>query len=324
MTQPSVITRSFGEFTYTDVDRGVKVVIKRLYQRHYDISAHVTVTVRDDSGNDYDIYKARTPITTSTARKRLADDVALTLWGDEKKGDEGMKSIFGLNSPVMLNDWRSTLNIACEQIEGRYYAGEAPQNLYDVAILDEEVWRIPTILSEDVNVLYGHSGSGKSYISIILGQAIHHGVPFSGIQPRKGNVLLIDYETTPAKMKKRLKRVDAGLGATGDPLWYIPANVPLAQMVEPLQNYITQHEIDFIIIDSLQRAVGGRITDEEGVGMFFDGIRQLERACLIIHHTNKGDDYYGSPYIRANARSLYRLRSAHNEGQSRLSIQLEQ
>ena len=58
--------------------------------------------------------------------------------------------------------------------------------------------------------------------------------------------------------------------------------------------------------------------------MFFDGIRQLERACLIIHHTNKGDDYYGSPYIRANARSLYRLRSAHNEGQSRLSIQLEQ
>jgi hypothetical protein len=38
----------------------------------------------------------------------------------------------------------------------------------------------------------------------------------------------------------------------------------------------------------------------------------------------RGDEYYGSPYIRANTRNLWRLRSVKNEGTSKLSIQLEQ
>ena len=45
---------------------------------------------------------------------------------------------------------------------------------------------------------------------------------------------------------------------------------------------------------------------------------------MVIHHTNKADDYYGSPYIRANARNIWRLRSAASEGQGRLSMQLQQ
>jgi len=105
---------------------------------------------------------------------------------------------------------------------------------------------------------------------------------------------------------------------------YMPASVPLVGMVEALQEYILQHHIQFLIVDSLARASGGSITDEEGVGMMFEAIRQLELPCLCIHHTNRGDDYYGSPYIRANARNIWRLRSAASEGLGRLSMQLQQ
>ena len=174
-------------------------------------------------------------------------------------------------------------------------------------------------------MVYGQSGSGKSMFALIAGECIHHGVDFSGLRTIKGRVLLLDYETTVQKIRRRLRRVDSGLGVESDaPMLYMPAKIPLAQMLEGLQTRILEQNIDFIIVDSLARAVGGPITDEVGVGAMFQAIRQLELPCLVIHHTNRSDDYYGSPFIRAYARSLWRLRSSKNEGIGQLSIQLEQ
>ena len=81
--------------------------------------------------------------------------------------------------------------------------------------------------------------------------------------------------------------------------------------------------IDFIIIDSLARASGGSITDEEGIGLFFEAVRQLERACLIIHHTNRSDNFFGSSYILANARNMWKLNSAAGE-EGTMSLSLTQ
>ena len=320
----STIVKAFGRYTYTDEGRGITILYRQLYAKHFEASAHVTVSATDPDGKTYILYKARTGITTDAARKKIADRVERLIIGDEKRGDMGMKAIFGLGSSIVVNDWGATVNESCEQVLETYYAGTPPLNLYDDDTEDDDVWRIPGLLSEDTNLIYGQSGSGKSYLALVWGQAIQHGVAVCGLRTIQGRVLLVDYETTKSKMRRRMKRVDAGLGVDGEPMWYIPASVPLAQMVEPLQGYIDKHKVDFLIIDSLARASGGKITDEEGVGMMFEAIRQLERPCLIIHHTNRGDEYYGSPYIRANTRNLWRLRSVKNEGTSKLSIQLEQ
>jgi hypothetical protein len=320
----STIVKAFGRYTYTDENRGIEILYRQLYARHFDASAHVTVTATDPDGKAHTMYRARTGITTDAARKKIADRVERLIVGDEKRGDMGMKSVFGLGSSVVTNDWSATINESCEQILESYYSGTPPLNLYTDDSDDDDVWRIPGLLSEDTNLIYGQSGSGKSYLALVWGQAIQHGVAVCGLRTIQGQVLLIDYETTKSKMRRRMKRVDAGLGVDGEPMLYIPASVPLAQMVEPLQGYVSKHNVDFLIIDSLARASGGKITDEEGVGMMFESIRQLERPCLLIHHTNRGDEYYGSPYIRANTRNLWRLRSVKNEGTSKLSIQLEQ
>ena len=320
----TTIVKSFGRYTYTDEGRGIEILYRQLYAKHYEASAHVTVSATDPDGRVYALYRARTGITTDAARKKIADRVERLIVGDEKRGDMGMKAIFGMGSAIVTNDWGATINESCEQVLETHYAGTPPLNLYDDDSEEDDVWRIPGLLSEDTNMIYGQSGSGKSYLGLVWGQAIHHGVTVCGLSTIQGRVLLIDYETTPAKMRRRLRRVDAGLGVDGEPMLYIPASVPIAQMIEPLQGYIDKHGVRFLIIDSLARACGGKITDEEGVGMMFEAIRQLERPCLIIHHTNRGDEYYGSPYIRANTRNLWRLRSVKNEGTSKLSIQLEQ
>ena len=320
----STVRKDFGRYTYEDESIGLTIVVKQLYARHYEASAHVLITAKASDGEDVKLFESRSPITTGTARKRIASDVDEYIMGDEKKGDQGLKGRFGINSPVVTNDWKSSISGAMEQILQKHYAGTPPENLYDYDLDDEEDQRIMGFLSEDINMIYGQSGSGKSYCGIIAGQAIQHGVPFAGLGTIQGNVLLVDYETTRAKMRKRFKRVDAGLKVEGNPMYYMPASVPLAQMVEPLQTYIVERDIDFLVIDSLARASGGSITDEDGVNMMFEAIRSLERPCLIIHHTNRGDDYFGSTYIRANARNIWRLRSAQAEGEGKLSMTLEQ
>ena len=318
------VDKKYGTYTYHDSDRHISIVFEQLDPQKYYISAHLEIVVWDDGNTPYRLYNARGGITTEKSRNEITGSVTNRLLGNERRGEEGMQYIFGLNHPIMANDWKATVNDACERVEKMYYEGEPPMNLYEQLSPESDiVWRVPGLLAENINVLYGHSGSGKSYLAIMLGQGIHHGVPVAGLRTLKGNVLLIDYETTPATMKKRFLRVDNGLDVTGSPMLYRQESVPLARKVETIQKWIVENDVDFIIVDSLARAVGGKITDEEGVIQFFEALKQLDIASLIIHHTNKSDEYYGSPFIRAYARSLYRLRSVH-EQTGKLSIQLEQ
>ena len=319
------VERQLGTYTYQDADRGIKIIIKQIAPpKGHTKEGHITIQGRDILGNYQEIFKGRHNISAVGARRNLAQWVERDVRGNEKSGDEGMQSIFGINSPILVNDWKATLSVACEEILQSYYQGTPPVNLYDRESEDDDVWRIPGLISEDINVIYGDSGSGKSYMSIVFAQAIHHGVSVCGLRTVQGNVLYLDYETTEAKMRRRVARVDGGLNTNGPSMLYKIAQVPLVNMVEPLQELIIQHSIDFLVVDSLARAVGGKITDEEGVGVFFEALKDLEAACIVIHHTNRADEMYGSGYIKANARNLWRLRSVQNETEQQLSIQLQQ
>ena len=320
----SSITRQYARYSYSDEALGLEITLKQLHIKHFEGGAHVTIWATAPDGEKHRLYRGRSPITTTAARQKIASGVEKRIRGDERNGDMGMQGIFGVNSPLVRNDWESTIIDAMEGILEAHYRGDPPINLFDDDDDEEETWRIPGLLSEDINVIYGKPGSGKSYLAIIFGQAINRGIPVCGLETTQGNVLLIDYETTKAKMRRRFYRVNAGLGLEGRPIHYMPATVPVTQLIEALQEYITEFNIRFVIIDSLARASGGSITDEEGVGLFFEAVRQLERACLIIHHTNRSDDYFGSSYILANARNMWRLNSVPSEGQGKLSIQLNQ
>ena len=310
------IERQVGErYRYIDDELGIEMKLKQLHIKHFDGSGHLEIWGDDPRGIPHRIYSGRTPITTTAAKKRIALDVEQTLRGDEKKNDNGMQGIFGVNTPIILNDWKHSVAEALDAMLDRHYRGDPPVNLFEDNDGDDEMWRMAPILSEDINLIYGNPGTGKSYLAIILGQAINQGLSVCNLTTTQGKVLLIDYETTKAKMRRRFYRVNEGLGIESEalPIEYMKATVPIAQRVESLQEYIMSHDIDFLIIDSLARASGGSISDDEGIGLFFEAIRQLERPCLIIHHTNRADDFFGSGYIKANARNMWKLTSAAGE-----------
>lgn len=324
----STITRSFGQYTYTDDERGIQIIMKEVepeVRGKRSLSAHIQINGMTNN-RWQEIITARNGISTLNARSNLRKSILRELKGDPKENDEGLSAVFGLTNSVMTNDWYTTIKDACEGVTKIHNAGNPPVDLYSPDLDNADIWRIPGLLAEDINVIYGKPSSGKSYLSVIWGQAIQHGVDICGLPTVQGNVLLIDYETTPAKMARRFKRVDAGLGITRDEqqrdIIYIPQSIPVARNMNALRDYVREYEIDFIIIDSLARAVGGSLTDDEAINVFFENIRELQKPCLIIHHTNRSDEYYGSNFIHAYARSMWRLRSVQSEG--RLSIHLEQ
>jgi hypothetical protein len=325
------VTKEFQRYIWTDEQTGISVTMRHIDKARggsYNRTAHVTVEAETPYGQRVEIIKGRIGVSGVSERDTIAEKIERTIRGNDRTNDEGMRSIFGLNSPVFLNDWKYTLKEACEDILDLHYRGGEPVNLFTKLGDDDEVWRVTGMLSEDINVMYGNSGSGKSYMGIIWGAAIQHGLDFCGLPTNQGNVLLMDYETTENKMRRRFRRVHSGLGIVDDdPILYMTANIPLAYNVEQMQEYILKHNIQFLIIDSLGRAVGGKVTEDDTVNQFFEALHSLEVASLIIHHTNKGDDYYGSTYIRANARNLWRIRSVHSEdsiGTGGLSIMMEQ
>ena len=318
------IVREYGKFTCLDLDRGIKIIIQQISGKGYTKEALLSVEAKNDFGEYVVIEEGRNNISNVQSRDNFADRIERRVRGNERKGDEGMQHIFGINSPLIINDWHKTFRDACQGALKKHYQGKPPKNLYEDSIEDDDLWRIPVLLSEDTNFIYGNAGSGKSYLSIICGQAIQHGVPVCDLPTVQGNVLFIDYETNHKKMRRRFRRVDKGLDVYGDHMLYMEAEAPLSSMVDAVQDLIIAHSIDFIIVDSFARAVGSKITEEENVIQFFNTLKELDLPCLIVHHTNKADEYYGNTFIRAYARNLWRLRSVHVDGEQALSIQLEQ
>ena len=346
----TTIERIYNRFVYRDETRNMTIMMKQMHNSaSYDASAHITISATSPDNNEIILFKARNGITSDTARKRISDRVERIVRGDEKQGDMGLQGIFGPASSIVTNDWFATINSACEDILNYYYSGRKSVNLYEIEDEDEE-WRILGLLAEDINCIYGTPGSGKSYLSAIWGQAIQYGIDICGLRTMPGNVLYLDYETRASKMAKRFKRADAGLDITYNPsilpIEYRYCETALPQMEEALMEMLSacwrcrihmdsnpndvlvcehpEDRVKFLIVDSLARACGGNPRDDDQVNQFFQTLRATDLPSLVVHHTNRQDEYYGSGYILANVRNLWRLRAAKEDGQPRLSLQLQQ
>ena len=87
----TMISKECGKYTLYDEGIGVEIMVKQLYSRHYEASAHLTIWATAPDGVKRKLYGARTPITTDTARERISNKIERLIRGDDKKGDEGMK-----------------------------------------------------------------------------------------------------------------------------------------------------------------------------------------------------------------------------------------
>ncbi len=156
-------------------------------------------------------------------------------------------------------------------------------------------------LPNGLNVLFGASGSGKSFRALDYAEQI----------AQHGNVIYIAAEGVGGYDKRAKawhKHYKAGRG--GLHFWLVPVAMLDNQAVESFILAVQDIHPRLIVIDTLARCMlGGDENSARDMGLFIDACNRLQRelntAVLVVHHTGKGNgSERGSSALRGAADAM--------------------
>jgi hypothetical protein len=207
-------------------------------------------------------------------------------------------------------DWDQVMEQMCVAVLDRWRHGSP------VVVLDGNVdveaqakWLIePIIQLHNPTLIYGSGSSGKSWLGLYLAVLADEGSNHGGlnIEPSKGRVLILDWETSVAEIGSRVTMIRRGLGLEGQShILYKSMSSGLANDIESIRSIVAQHDISLVIIDSLGSACMGEPESAEVVLRAFGALRTLNVSSLIIDHTNKEKILFGSVYKFNGARMVF-------------------
>lgn len=191
------------------------------------------------------------------------------------------------------------------------------------------------VLAGETNVLFGDGGSGKSLLALALAVAASTGRALpAGLLPAAPirRVLYLDYESCQAEHEDRLAGLLAGLGLTeAPPILYRQMVRPLADDAAVLRAEISQHAVDFVIVDSLAPACGAEPEGADAAVRTFTALRSFGAVTrqVIAHVSKAGADQrtgatrpFGSVFVQNLARNVWEVRKTEDEGADHLVLGL--
>jgi RecA/RadA recombinase len=162
------------------------------------------------------------------------------------------------------------------------------------AALPPTRWIVKGLLPQaELAVLYGESGSGKSFVVLDIALAIARGVPWRGLRVRQGRVVYIAAEGAGG-VRGRLAAYAKhnGVDLAGVDLSVI-ADVPnLLDKTDAAALARAIGQADVVVLDTLAQATpGGNENSSEDMGRALAHAKAIHRATgalvLIIHHAGK-------------------------------------
>lgn len=142
-----------------------------------------------------------------------------------------------------------------------------------------------------VTTWYGKQGTGKGWFSIAAALAVMTGKGIGGLRTdgRPREVLYLDWEDSPEWLELRLQAVGAGMGLAPEEvpqIHYRQMFRPLAEDVEELAAYVEEHQVEAVIVDSMNMAMGESdgAMGTAGVKSLYRALRLLNVPVLIIDH----------------------------------------
>lgn len=171
---------------------------------------------------------------------------------------------------------------------------------------------IPT---DSIGLLFGGSGTFKSFIALDLALHVAHGLPWLGKKTQQGKVLIVAAEGGSGVYKRivawhrshRLQWAEA-------PVFVLPVAVDLGTDASRVQAAAASIDIkpDLIVIDTLSQTFSGEENSAtemavylREIGMWFRSVWQA--AVLIVHHTGHlaTERPRGTSALRANVDFMY-------------------
>ncbi len=295
------IIHSTGDtYLLTWPNSDIQMRLDRLVEKTEGISAELLIT---KAGGH--LYQARANLLSSQAKRTIINEMTNRLNG---------------------LDWRILIEQAFANTLELYRQGEPIVQVGNLPKRQKPRYRLkPFVLEDEICALYAYGGAGKSILSDLIAVLVQCGYSACGLTPVKGNVLILDWETSRETVDERIKAIKKGMGIDSPELpYYRRFYHLLANDIYQIQEEVAQKDIKLAIVDSANMAGGIAGGDFHGPAQaMLSAIRSLHVSTLIIDHKPKvGDTMFGTIIKFNTCRSAFELKGNQEEGSSELDIAL--
>ena len=225
-----------------------------------------------------------------------------------------------------FRDWPAIMEELALAVIERHRQGEPVVELGEVKPSLEPHYRLAPLMLEGENTLiYGEGGIGKSYIAALAGVLVDKNLTFGRLEPMKGNVLYLDYETGKNVTARRVNALQNGFGLSErSNILYRFCWQPVANDISELQRIVAENDIELVIVDSAGPACGGEPEAASSAIQYFTALRSLHVTTLTIAHKSEGAGIgpFGSVYWVNYPRNTFELRRAQDEGSNIIHVSL--
>jgi hypothetical protein len=312
VSQP-VHERTAGTHVLTFEGEEILVKLDRIRENsRYEVHGEIMVA-KAGVGRESHLHQARLNMTSTTARKTVAD------YCSERSGGVPTKE-----------DWRGLIEMACLLVISAHREGEPFLWLTEVEDESRNDFLLsPAILDGRPQVLFADGGTGKTLLAHYWAVLIASGASANGFTATQGNVMILDYETDRTDTRDRISWIAKGLGIE------VPQNIvyrychqAVADDVEVLGGFIQRNDIAFVMIDSANSAVGGEPESAESVSKYFTALRSFKVASLTLAHVSKSvggsGGPFGSVFWRNYPRQVFELQSDQQPGEAQFTLGVSQ
>ncbi len=225
-------------------------------------------------------------------------------------------------------DWPAILTWVSTYFEDNFETGDPLVWLDEVTDPGPLSYLVEPLIQSNEHTLIGaKGGSLKSMTALGITLSLATGKTIiPGLTPHGSGIkcLYLDYETNAATHKRRLlglakaKGLDIPAGLIG----YKRLTTPLVQMKSELQQLIALQGFQFVVIDSVGRAVGGETVSEADVQAYYNACSAFSATVMSIGHTSKanGETVAGNAQWEFQARSMWIFEAAKEHGSNAVVI----
>lgn len=263
-------------------------------------------------------------LTVFHPRDNLVTDARINLLSSSTR-DQFIKRL-GTLDPGPGPMWATIIEATCLTGKTWFRQGEPVYELNGMVESLVKPWRLNPLVAEgEPTIIYGPGGSGKSYFALYAALLVQTGTAGAGLMGVQGNALYLDWEDDRENAQRRRRALQHGaLSTNGKGPFYRHCVAPLADDLHAIQRIVADHQIKFLVIDSLAPAAGGD-NALENANRFFGALGRLHLPTLILAHVAKHGEHksiYGSVFFHNLARSVWEIETVQKEGESNISISL--